>query len=91
MEGQIAGAVLSGPLPRITPSAAAVVVDLASVTVIVLAFLAIPLTIGLAVLRHRLWNVEVVVNRALTACVVAIYVLVVGGLVGSTPMRLRQR
>src|SRR5262245_56851825 len=41
--------------------------------------------IGIAVFRYRLWNVDLIVNRALvygalTALVVGIYVLVVGAL-----------
>lgn len=84
--GQVVGMLLSEPLPPLTfaPSEA-VVRDLASVTVIVVSFLAIPLSIGVAVSRHRLWDVDLVINRALvysalTACVVVIHVLVVGSL-----------
>jgi len=47
------------------PGAAAAIHDLASVVGISLAFGAVALTIALAVLRHRLWNLERVLNRAL--------------------------
>jgi hypothetical protein len=45
--------------------------------------LLIPLSIGIAMLRHQLFDVDVLINRtlvygALTACVIGLYVLVVG-------------
>jgi signal transduction histidine kinase len=50
-----------------------------------LAMILIPLTIGIAVLRFHLFDIDLVINRtlvygALTAVVVGLYVLVVGGL-----------
>jgi signal transduction histidine kinase len=49
------------------------------------AMLLIPLSIGVAILRYSLWDVNLIINRtlvygALTASVVLLYVLVVGGL-----------
>src|SRR5438094_1366399 len=54
-------------------------------TLITFSFLLMPLAVGAAVLKYRLWDIDVIINRtlvygALTACVVALYVLVVGSL-----------
>jgi len=59
--------------------------DPVSVTAVTLSYLFIPLCLGVAILRYQLWDIRVVVNRALvygalTGVLVGVYTLLVGGL-----------
>ena len=68
------------PAPT-TPGALATI--LIGYTFLYAGMLLIPLSMGFAILRRRLWDIDLIINRtlvygALTASVVALYVLVVG-------------
>src|SRR5262245_18636644 len=59
--------------------------ELISGLIAVFSLLLFPLSIGIAILRYRLWDIDIIINRtlvygALSASVVGIYVLIVGAL-----------
>jgi signal transduction histidine kinase len=77
--------VTQGARLLLPPPSSELLIGLAGHTVYSLSLLFIPLSIGIAILRHHLFDIDLVINRALvygvlTASVVLLYVLVVGGL-----------
>ncbi len=59
--------------------------DVIEVTLVTLGYLAIPATIGIAILRQHLWDIDTIINRALvygllTASIGGVYVLALGGI-----------
>jgi signal transduction histidine kinase len=77
----LAGALFGAAFPAATGGRAQAVVPIVSAA----AFAVFPLSIGVAALRYRLWEIDLLIGRtllygALTASVAGIYVLVVGGL-----------
>jgi hypothetical protein len=75
----LAGAVVPG-IPGITSHPAqAVLVDIGTQFVMGLAFLLVPIGIAMAILRHRLWDIDALINRtlvygSLTISLVGLYI-----------------
>ncbi|HVX29351.1 MAG TPA: histidine kinase, partial [Nitrolancea sp.] len=81
----VIGALVSAlPVFNRSPVAAALFA-LASGSIYVVVFLLVPVSIGFAVLRYRLWDIDPIVNHTLvygglTVCIVGLYVVVVAEL-----------
>jgi signal transduction histidine kinase len=65
------------------PGSAGLLYEAAGAAIGSLLFLPIPLCVGVALLRYRLWDIDILINRtlvygALSTCVIAIYIVVVG-------------
>jgi hypothetical protein len=65
------------------PAAAAALLELGGVTLYLLLFLAVPVTVAIAILRYRLFDIDVIINRALVYSLLtgALVLVYVGGVV----------
>ncbi len=66
------------------PGLQAIMIDLLSLTLVTAGFSVVPISIGIAILRYRLWDIDILINRtvvygSLMVSIVAIYLVVVLG------------
>lgn len=80
--------VIASPLGFVLPvkhnDVAAVLYDMGSLTAVVVCFALVPVFLGVAIFRYRLWDIDVLINRALvygllTVTVAALYIVCVVG------------
>jgi hypothetical protein len=82
-----AGAIIAGGVfgSRSAPAAQQVLLDLVTITAAGVAFALVPSAFGVAILRYRLWDIDVLINRALVygSLTVSLLALYIGAIIGS--------
>ena len=78
-------AIIGNVHPFNTPGTPGVIYALTADTILMLALLLFPVSVYFSIMRHRLWNIDIIINRSilygtLTVLIVAAYMLIVSSL-----------